>query len=1271
MFISSLNKCLGGAAFAVLIVASVPVHAATALADKPVFASVAVPGNLALALSVEFPTAVSNAHLDSTYNPASTYVGFFDPDKCYDYRLAVAGAGNVNVDHFAPTATANTHVCTNKWSGNFLNWATMQTIDPFRWALTGGYRVVDETYATVIEKAYASGQGGTGNFPDRSLTNATVIAGATPLNWVGLRLRIQGMGVQLRFTRQGDNNSGNPTSFNPAGSPWADTVSYVVSARARVCDTTVNINFRESNCKLYANGSYKPEGLIQQYSNQIRFSAFGYLNDSDINRDGGVLRANQKFVGPTAPVPGGDPISNDWAEWYADTGIMIPNPDQLRNGGADAQAFGVAVSNSGVMNYLNKFGAASRTYKTYDPVGELFYTALRYYRNVGNVPEYSTGGSASANTKATWADGFPVINNWEDPILYSCQKNFILGIGDVNTHADRNLPGSTGSSEPSKPNLVSSDTAFNATTYTNMVGTMSNISNLASTSPYNGCCTNNGALMAGMAYWANSNDIRPTGDPLRTTGIQTVQTYWLDVLEQSTYKNNNQYYLATKYGGANLPSDFNPVGRTADLTQAWWHTGPSSDTVGGQLRPDTYYTAARPDLMVSGLSSAFASIASRMKAFSTALTTAQPQITASGTANYAAQYDAANWSGEVVASSLSYNPVDGKTSSSDAWRFSDKLAAQATGSGWDTSRFMVTINSSTRAAVPFRLASISSSQSSSLDTTYNNTSDAQLYLNYLRGDRSQEQNSVVSGSSKSYRTRTSLVGDIVNAKLAVVGPPLLSLSEVSNPGYGAYKTAKANRPNYVVAATNQGVVHVIDGSLTGTTAGKELFAYVPSPVFNGPNNTPAVNGLQSIGNPNFTHYYMVDAQPVTMDVDFGRTVGGSGTDWRSIVVGGLGKGGRSIYALDLTDLSNVNSEAVAATKVLWEFSDSDMGFTFGQPLVTRMPQYGWVVIVPAGLNNASGKNHLYILNPRNGTLLARIDTPVGTAADQDDGTAASPSGMTQVTAFYPDIQSALAESVYGGDLRGGVWRFDLRSAPVFPTPVKVARATDAGGAVQPITTRVLPVVQLASNRRFVVFGSGKLLDASDITSAQVQRMYAVADGRSGNFNANADLPSGVSFPITSAKLHQLTDLTRPVVIDYNVEMGWYMNVATGYRIINDPTYFGGTAVFAATMPSSSDPCSPSGTSIVYAIDLGTGQSRFANNAAYFDPGASVTDVVFVITDGEPKLVISVDHTCTGEGCKDKCTGNLCTPDVTPGKGVGPKLLNWREVPLRTPSGGTL
>lgn len=1284
---SRLLLRLSGAA--ALLAAVSAACAQTALADKPVFASVAVPGNLALALSVEYPTAVSNAHTDGTYNPTSTYLGYFDPDKCYDYRLAdTSGAPNaIKVNHFAPTAMAANHVCSKKWSGNFLNYASMQTIDPFRWALTGGSRVVDTKTATVLEKAYASGQGNTGNFPDRVMNRPSWIAGATPLvskgdtTWSGLKLRIQGLGVSMRFTNSGDNNAGSPEGFDPTPKNgwWDDSKSYSVDIRARVCDKTLGIDYLEKNCKAYAGGTiHKPEGLIQNYSSQIRFSAFGYLNDTRLARDGGVLRSRQKYVGPTKPVPGGDPVDNPLREWEPDTGIMRNNPNVDLNAKINDVAdmfayYGVTVDYSGVMNYLNKFGA-SGSYKTYDPVSELYYAALRYFRNLGNVASYSTpDGSSSA---ATQADGFPVISNWGDPMEYSCQKNFILGIGDVNTHADRNLPGATGNSEPTKPVEVTNDKAFNAVEWTNRVGKLSGVNDaLGNVQGYGGCCNNNGALIAGMAYWANSTDIRPdlASDP-NSAGMQTVQTYWLDVLEFSTYKSNNQYYLATKYGGATLPSDFDPLTRTTDLNQSWWHAGDSTDVVGNQLRPDTYFTSAKADQMVNGLSSAFASIASRMKAYSTAFSTASQQITSVGVASYATQYDAKDWTGEVIASTLSAADGTSATRQVEAWRFTQKLKAQLTGTGWKDKRFMVTYDPAAKAVVPFLEGSLSADQKNALATPYADKVTVSDYISYLRGDRTNEV-------ASKFRVRSELVGDVVNAKVTVVPPPSLTLSEGANPGYSSYKTTAKNRPNYLVVGTNAGVVHVIDGSLTGDTAGREIFAYVPGALYKGPSSpsTPTVDGLASLGNPNFNHRFFVDARPATADVDFGFTGGTrSDADWRTIVVGGLGKGGRSVYALDLTDLSGVNSEGAAASKVLWEFTAPDMGFLYGEPIITKTATHGWVVLVPTGHNNGTGKARIYMLNPKTGAIIATISA---NDALSDDAKPADPAGLNQLTPFYPDLATAVVESVYGGDLRGNVWRADLRSGSSgYPNLVKVARAVGPNNTPQPITTAVVPIGDTTTYRRFLAFGTGKMLYANDINSTQLQRLYGIVDGTVAKFSNSGDAPTNVVFPITSANLVQLTDLTQKANIDYKVKSGWYFDLSSGYRVLNDPTYFMSVVAFSATLPSSANACNPGGTSRVYLIDLSTGQTQFANNAAYLDPGFAVTDMLFYKTDKSIDLVLSGSTASTpNKTCKEgDPTCNVC-PEGDPlcrakpnqGGSVGTKILNWREIPLRNSTNGAL
>ncbi len=134
--------------------------------------------------------------------------------------------------------------------------------------------------------------------------------------------------------------------------------------------------------------NYKPEGLLQQYANKIRFSAFGYLNQGGDVREGGAMRAPMRFIGPNIPQPLSTTLlTNPQPEWDSTTGIMSVNPDT-----ASASASGV--TQSGVMNYLNKFGEFGQTYKTYDNVSELYYAAVRYFENLGNVPEWTNGASA-------------------------------------------------------------------------------------------------------------------------------------------------------------------------------------------------------------------------------------------------------------------------------------------------------------------------------------------------------------------------------------------------------------------------------------------------------------------------------------------------------------------------------------------------------------------------------------------------------------------------------------------------------------------------------------------------------------------------------------------------------------------------------------------------------------------------------------------------------------------------------------------------------------
>src|SRR5690606_28692541 len=123
--------------------------------------------------SVEYPTVLSIANTGN-YSSAKTYLGYFDSAKGYVY--------DGQNEWFVPDGAASTRKCggPKQWSGNFLNWAATPTIDPFRSALTGGYRYRDEVGLTVLEKARHTGQSEAGNRTSNNNVPKAEITGATP-----------------------------------------------------------------------------------------------------------------------------------------------------------------------------------------------------------------------------------------------------------------------------------------------------------------------------------------------------------------------------------------------------------------------------------------------------------------------------------------------------------------------------------------------------------------------------------------------------------------------------------------------------------------------------------------------------------------------------------------------------------------------------------------------------------------------------------------------------------------------------------------------------------------------------------------------------------------------------------------------------------------------------------------------------------------------------------------------------------------------------------
>jgi len=1272
-----------------------PAWAAVDLADSPLFSSISVPGNLALALSVEYPTASTPAYTNS-YAVGSEYLGYFDPKKCYVYEY---NSSSVESSYFRPYGSASSHACATAtsslqlWSGNYLNWAAMQTLDTFRWVLTGGYRSVDTTTETRLTKTYHA--------KDEYNANKTLssgLSGATPFGaWSNVVTRIRNRGIAMYFTSTGsaDSTSGvvdysgqntavdrtistttttttqvctgqgrnrtcrdvTTTSTTASDNPVyaKDSVVYRVFINVKVCDSAVGL---ESNCVAYGS-NYKPEGLLQQYSPKLRYAAFGYYNHSSNDRNGAILRAPMKFIGPSQPVPGSSNIPNSAGEWSSSTGVMIQNPDGVTS--FSDSSYVVSLENSGVMNYLNKFGYSARNYKSYDPVSELYYAVGRYFRNKGNVAAYSSLATAgNIATATTWLDGFPAITTWQDPILYSCQKNFVLGIGDVYTHEDGQAPGGAQSYSGS-PEITAdlSGTAAavstadgltkNVKVSTNMVGTLEGAQSTL------GDATGRTYYMAGIAYDMHTRDFRTD-----LIGSQTLNTYWMDVHEGSAYRHKNQYWLAAKYGGFTIPDGFVPyasTNSTSTIPQSAWYTNSdvlpfsgtnyesaysyTTDSSGNSsdIRPDNYFPGNSPSVMKSGLTAAFAKISAEAgEATATALSSPSPRQTSSGNANYVATYTPSGWTGTLKGQTASYDS-SGNPTYANAWNAHTLLNDRAY-----TTRQIVTYCGGS--GVVFNSSMSCTASLAAVDGV--STQSAGNYIAYLRGDRTQE-----AANGGVYRTRTSLLGDIVNAKVVAVGSPDGSITDLYNNGYSAFKRTYSSRGTVVYVGSNDGMMHAFDGSVTASTGGKELFAYIPGLIYSDTDATTG-GGLSSVGSPAFTHRYLVDGTPNVFDIDFAKagTPSASTTDWHSVLIGGLGKGGKGYYAIDVTDPSSWTSESTIASKVLWEFSNTHMGYSYGDALVVKTAKYGWVVVLTSGYNNDDGKGYFFFVNPQTGALLETVAT--------SEGSTSTPLNMAQASAFVPNYKDGTADAIYAGDLQGNVWRLDLTATSgSYSSPTKFAILKSPDGTVQPVTTRPLIEIEPDSAKRYLLIGTGRLLADSDIASSQVQTFYAIIDGTGSSgafYGGSTSLPNSVRFPVMRSVLQANSDLVAGIGSNPEKTMGWYFDLPVtsnvAERINVNPAANNGIVAWAGNLPNG-EVCSPAGKSHVYAVSLGLGASVLMNGVRSTDSllqESVVTEVGFVNVGGKTRLLAG-----TSTGSVVNIPGTFSTTKSL-------KRMNWRMVP---------
>lgn len=1089
-----------------------------------------VPGNLVLSPSVEFPTVISVANLGD-YSNNATYTGYFDSNKCYDYieeAFVHPTFGSVSVDqgggYFSPVSVMGSNrKCGGKWSGNYLNWATTQTIDPFRKALTGGYRSVDTPSKTILEKATRANRNS--YFPDRSV-NAGVASSVSPYRQELKSSLYQGSDDSYQRNKAVRISSGSTHKF--------------YSVRVEVCKKSTSDKLLESNCKKYENG-HKPEGLLQQYSDSIRYSVFSYLNIDGNGIDGGVLRAQQDYIGETRRQPDEPGIGeNPRKEWDPKTGKIFPNPHDD------------PIGNSGVLNYINKFGELTNQHKSNDPVSELYYAALRYLRGKRNLSSYS-----SQATSIRSKDYFPVLTEWIDPIQYACQKNAILGIGDVNTHEDRDL-------------LPSDDIFMDLNDYTNRVFNHEGINKSAS-AEFTG--RGNSAYIAGLAYFANTQNIRPD-----MAGKQTASTYWVDVRENEELltKDKNQYWLAAKYGGFEVPDNYTLS--SAPPLDSW---NKSNEVLSNDdLRPDNFYVASDAENMVRSLEQAFAQIANEVQSTTTSLAANSSRLE-TDTAVFQSKLDSKYWSGDLQGLLVE---SDGNVASAPVWSAAEQLDNLSVVTG----RNILTIKPPTGSGgaqvsttgSTFTWDGLTTDQQNQLKkTAESGNANAKNRLEYLRGDRSNEMS--IEHRTRPFRQRGSRLGDIVNSDPQFVHKQDYGYSRLTGWGndvaakYKDFRSTEAyvSRVPMIIAGANDGMLHGFNASVTSASGGEELFAFVPNGIF---------HNLLKLTEPSYAHRYYVDGTPRVSDAWLGSR-------WATVAVGSTGAGGKSIFSIDLTNVSGKSS--VSATNVMWEFTHPEMGYTIGQPAIVALPNEKFGVIVSSGYHDeAPNRGYVWVLNINDGSVIKEFEIPT-------TGNLGAP--LVSDLSFNQE-----ADRVYVADTLGKVWRLDLASSDKnswgIPSslnngPLFIAK--DASGESQAITAPLSSAYN-HKGEHMLLFGTGSFYRNGDNEipdNPKAETFYGIFDKGIAIEGRGSLLQQKI---IEEAHVHgkKVRAVTDESLTDDH--QGWFLDLAwdpseggkgpDGERVIAKASLRSDRVLFT-TMTPTNDPCAFGGTSMIMALDLISGK----------------------------------------------------------------------------------
>ena len=520
------------------------------------------------------------------------------------------------------------------------------------------------------------------------------------------------------------------------------------------------------------------------------------------------------------------------------------------------------------------------------------------------------------------------------------------------------------------------------------------------------------------------------------------------------------------------------------------------------------------------------------------------------------------------------------------------------------------------------------------------SSEKDKVINFSRGIDSYDEDADGNTSEQ----RQWKLGDIFHSTPVLVRPPFAVTTDLS---YMTFKNANAARTPVLLAGANDGMLHAFRES-----DGAELWGFIP------PDQLDDLKDLTAIS---AQHDFLVDGSPIAADVKIGAT-----PSWKTIVLFGQRRGGKSYYALDITDTTN--------PLYLWSFTDARMGETWSEPVIGRIKisdgTTKYVAFVGGGYdtpsNNSTGKA-FYVIDLTNGTKLWEYYNPGSVADDRqymNFSLAASPRAVDLNNDGHVD-------RVYIGDVGGQLWKFDVSTpatisggvitnwsasqtgkrffvgTPSQANPPAAGEYYPAQGIYTP------PALALdAAKNLWVYFGTG---DRNHPNNSSSNRFYGIKDTTEVN---------GVAV-MTQGSYYQESSLTNLTSGTGSVTQGYYVALGANEKVLSSADAFASIVFFTTFTPTTATVCGGGGGDAkLYAINLTTGDAAIdLTTGGVLPAGTAAAAAAKNIGTGIPsRPIVTIDQ-----------NGNIGNPYIitgttnqqvtnTPVPALSTRrLVGWREV----------